>query len=57
MACGVGFLALEFVFQNFMNTWSWMGYAYTFSFSSQPMQLLTVMTKIGTEVYHIYEKG
>lgn len=34
MAMGAVFIALEFVFQNYMNTWSWMGYAYTFSLSS-----------------------
>ena len=52
MAAGVVFGILEFAFRDAFPTWSWMGYAYKLSLNQSPATILTIVTKIGLEIYH-----
>ena len=52
MAAGVTFGILEFVFREYFPTWSWVGYAYKLSLNQDPATLLTILSKIGVEIYH-----
>ena len=52
MAAGVVFGVLEFAFREVFPTWSWVAYAYKLNLGQTPVTLLTILSKIGLEVYH-----
>ena len=52
MAAGVAFGVLEFTFREVFPTWSWVAYAYKLSLNQSPATLLTILSKIGVEIYH-----
>ena len=52
MAAGVAFGVLEFTFREIFPTWSWVAYAYKLSLNQSPATLLTILSKMGVEIYH-----
>ena len=52
MAAGVAFGVLEFTFREVFPTWSWVAYAYKLGLNQSPATLLTILSKMGVEIYH-----